>query len=358
MKILKYTVAALSLAAFAGLAQAQMDISFSESSGFGVADHRVQINDIRVDTTITNPFDPNRPQIHSVYFDVPFYFDPVSLHLIPHLEGAVAEDSNRLCANLLVSVQDAMTGNPLNNATVSVAGQSAMTTDGIASFIGLSSGMSNITASLPNYSSDSLATNLVCGANSLGLALNPTSGEGALAANQVRVILSWGEHPSDLDSHLTGPQPGLSESDDNEAGRFHVYWWNEYSSDNVANLDVDDVDSFGPETITISPPAGAATLRPGIYRYSVHHYDGYDTMANARVRLLIGDAAPRTFTPDANYLRGYDDVWTVFELNVSATGQITVLPVNSYSYGVSTIDVRSGAHGAPESRKLFLQNAK
>jgi hypothetical protein len=357
MKTLKYSLAALFLALFAAHAPA-MEISFSEAEGFGVSDHLVQINNIRVDTPVANPFDPNRPQIYSIYYDVPFRFDMHSLHLVPDLSGAVTDDGNRNCANLTISVQNAMTGTALNGATVTVANQSAVTADGIASFSALPAGMANVMATMPDFSADSLAAQLVCGANSLGVALNPLTGTDALEANEIRVILTWGEEPYDLDSHLTGPQPGLAESIENEANRFHVYWYNETSSDSIANLDVDDVTSFGPETITISPPAGATNLRAGIYRYSVHHYAGEQTMADARVRLLIGNAPARTFTPEATSLRGDNDVWTVFELNVSPSGQITVLPVNTYAYNVYEENIRSAIHGASEPYKLFLQPRK
>lgn len=357
MKRVKYALATLCTAACIGQAQA-LEISFSESAGFGVASDRVQINDIRVDTVIANPFDPSRPEIYSLYYDVPFRFDPASLHLVPDLSGAVPDNNNRLCADLTVEVQDAMTGTALNNAIISVEGQSAVTVNGTASFSGLSSGLVNIVAALADYASDDLSTELACGANSLGIALNPTTGDNALAANEVRVILSWGEEPYDLDSHLTGPQPGLAESYDNEANRFHAYYVTDGSSDGVAVLDVDDTTSYGPETITISPPAGTSTLRPGIYRYSVHHYAGANTMADARVKLLIGNSTERTFTPNAAALAGDDDVWTVFELNVGSTGQVTVLDVDSYSHGMYEGDVRNGPHGAPESRKLFPQGGK
>lgn len=53
----------------------------------------------------------------------------------------------------------------------------------------------------------------------------------------MRVVLSWGKNPADLDSHLMFPGG-------------HIYFERKDGQD--ANLDVDDVDSFGPETITIT----------------------------------------------------------------------------------------------------------
>lgn len=53
----------------------------------------------------------------------------------------------------------------------------------------------------------------------------------------MRVVLSWGEKPFDLDSHLIFPGG-------------HIYFDSKEGTD--ANLDVDDTDSYGPETVTIS----------------------------------------------------------------------------------------------------------
>ena len=139
------------------------------------------------------------------------------------------------------------------------------------------------------------------------------------AAGSFRVVLTWGENPSDLDSHLTGPITGGSD-------RFHVY----YSDDAYEghNLDVDDVSSFGPETITIVP-AGVN----GMYRYSVHNYSeqGSDGASNptegiaasgAEVRLYDANGLIRTYTPPpATAANGGDDAdtWRVFELTVNGS---------------------------------------
>ena len=80
-----------------------------------------------------------------------------------------------------------------------------------------------------------------------------------IQAGQTRIILSWGEEPSDLDSHLTGPTP--------DSSRFHIYYSNEtYAVNDIiyADLDLDDTDSVGPETTTIYQQIS------GVYRFSVH----------------------------------------------------------------------------------------
>lgn len=355
-----------------------VDINFNESTGVGFGDDRVQIYKIRVDTEIVNPFDSSRPQIYSVYYDVPFRFDPTTLHLVPDLTGAVVtgggDDPNQLCASLLVAVNNAFDGNPIGNTYITVGEQTLTTNEsGYANFTGLPAGITTIKASMTDFSADQVTKELVCGDNTMGIALNPIVGIGTMTTNQIRIVLTWGENPIDLDAHLTGPQLGLTATDSNETERFHVYWPDDYrvSSDGAANLDVDDTDSYGPETITISPPSGASNLRPGIYRYSVQHYAGSGNLSGARVKLILSDTDTRSFTPDPNKLTGsfittfedgtsmWGDIWTVFELNISDSGQVSVLPVDSY-YLEGPRSVRSGEHnyGEAESVRIMRYHKK
>ena len=130
-------------------------------------------------------------------------------------------------------------------------------------------------------------------------------------AGQYRVVLTWGETPSDLDSHLTGP--------DDSGSRFHVYYANRSFGDN--NLDTDDTSAFGPETVTIVPGNAAGT-----YRYSVFNYSdqsgggaaGIHTGA-AKVRLYNSSGLLATFeapAPSADN-GGLDaNTWRVFEITI------------------------------------------
>ena len=92
--------------------------------------------------------------------------------------------------------------------------------------------------------------------NSKNFTISPILPDG-----QMRILLSWGEFPYDLDSHLIGYTP--------DSKQFHVYYhnqvfrWEQYE---IANLDVDDQVSYGPETITILQPVPDGTV------YAVHDY--------------------------------------------------------------------------------------
>ncbi len=129
-----------------------------------------------------------------------------------------------------------------------------------------------------------------------------------LTAGQVQIVLTWGELPNDLDSHLWLPptQP------------YHVYYNREGTTDGCpfSGLDVDDTDSFGPETITISQKVSG-----GQYVYYVHNFSGSPDLAGSGAQVEVFDSSGRiaTFTaPDT----GSGTYWHVFDLD-GDTGAIT-----------------------------------
>ena len=98
---------------------------------------------------------------------------------------------------------------------------------------------------------------------------------------EVRIILNWGSRPDqvrDADSHVACPCG---------SGQGHVYYQNRTheAADHRVELDVDDTDWGGPETITLTRPA------PGTYLYWVHDYSGPPATLGASdivVRIVIG----------------------------------------------------------------------
>jgi hypothetical protein len=154
---------------------------------------------------------------------------------------------------------------------------------------------------------------------------------------QYRIVLDWGNNPSDLDSHLTGPTA-------TSGTRFHTaYYAYDYpagstttgstgfriaGSTTEAFLDVDNTDhgyDNGPETTTIAVP------RTGIYRFYVHHFYGTSTISasGAQVNVYKGNALLATFNPPASTL-GNDAVWSVFTMDVTSSGE-TIAAVNTIS---------------------------
>lgn len=239
----------------------------------------------------------------------------------------------------------------VNAAAAGLEPVATTTADGSGSyrFAEQPAGTYTVTATAPDFAEGSRTTAVVGGSERSGqdVNLSPTGAEG-----EVRIVLSWGETPSDLDAHLTGP--------DGSGGRFHVYFGNRGSLETspFAALDRDDVSSFGPETITITQ------VRDGVYRYSVHDFTNRNAtpdqpssglaQSGAVVEVFIGGQKEAEFFPPNQD----GTLWTVFELS----GQ-EITPVNTMEYesspsavsstapaGAAAADVKPGGAGGSEKR--------
>lgn len=120
----------------------------------------------------------------------------------------------------------------------------------------------------------------------------------------MRIVLNWGQSPLDLDSHLSYRNQ-------------HVYWDNKQGQD--ANLDVDDTDSYGPETVTIDK-----RLDGQYYVYSVHDYSdrtqpNTTNLSNSQAKVMVyaGESLIRSYYIPTG-LTG--NLWTVFR--ISPEGEI------------------------------------
>lgn len=117
-------------------------------------------------------------------------------------------------------------------------------------------------------------------------------GNPKLEQGNIRFVLTWGYLPKDLDSHLITPNKEM------------VYFGNKNPYGAGANLDVDDVTSYGPETITITD------LQEGEYIYLVHNYSGYPdlTVSDAVVQIYNEQGLLHTITIPQ---RGNGEWWFV-----------------------------------------------
>jgi hypothetical protein len=101
---------------------------------------------------------------------------------------------------------------------------------------------------------------------------------GLVPQGQLRIVLTWGATPRDMDSHLDTPSG------------CHVYYGQKQCKSGEAGLDTDVTDSYGPETINIRK------LKPGVYRYKVHAYSsGAIEESEASVTLYGVSRHPVTF---------------------------------------------------------------
>ncbi len=97
-----------------------------------------------------------------------------------------------------------------------------------------------------------------------------------LRKDEMRIVLTWGDRPADEDSHLFTP------------GQGHACY---YEKDIPgANLDVDDTNGYGPETVTITD------LEQGVYKYYVADYTHCSSNEVRSRELSESDATVRVYT--------------------------------------------------------------
>lgn len=122
----------------------------------------------------------------------------------------------------------------------------------------------------------------------------------------MRVVLSWGENPSDLDAHFA-------------YGNDHIYY--EHKDGSNANLDVDDVNSYGPETITIEQRNNGQEYVFAVHDYSDRQNPNTTNLSNsqAKVFVYIGESLVRTYYISGGSQKG--NLWTVFKINANGEMQ-------------------------------------
>lgn len=146
-----------------------------------------------------------------------------------------------------------------------------------------------------------------CPCDGLTYAISPTMKN----LDGIRIVLTWGAYPEDLDAHLW-------------FNNQHVFW---REKDAVkANLDVDDRDGYGPETITIQEKQFGVE-----YIYAVHDYTNRKNEMNyalsnsdAKVFVYIGNSLVKTYYIPTS-IRG--NLWTVFK--ITKDGEIE--DINSFN---------------------------
>lgn len=129
-----------------------------------------------------------------------------------------------------------------------------------------------------------------------------------LADNEYRIILTWGDTPRDLDSHLSGTVNGNS---------YHVYYGNKsysYDGTTIASLDWDDTSSYGPETITLTWNENNGNCSYYVYDYT--NGGNSSSMAlsysSAKVVVYKGNTLLNTYNVPVGF---NGTTWNVFSIN-------------------------------------------
>jgi hypothetical protein len=131
--------------------------------------------------------------------------------------------------------------------------------------------------------------------------------------------LRWGETPRDIDSHLLTPSIN---------GTVYHIRFNEQGEVGVApyaQLDVDDVSSFGPEHLTIYQNFA------GTYTYAVYNWSGEAVLAGcgASVTLIKPDGSVQTFNVPTDTTGEAANIWWHVCTIDGTTGHMT--PINILS---------------------------
>ncbi len=131
-----------------------------------------------------------------------------------------------------------------------------------------------------------------------------------VAEGEYRIVLTWGENPHDLDSHVQGQY--------SDGSTFHTYFSRKTANEGditVCELDVDDRESYGPETITLKPTSSAP------YYYYVYNYSGTGSFAasGAQVKVYRGETLVATYNAPTN--QGNGRYWNIFAI---VDGEIVV----------------------------------
>lgn len=178
-----------------------------------------------------------------------------------------------------------------------------------------------------------------CPCNDMTYALSPYMKN----LDGMRIVLNWGKNPYDLDSHLTFPGN-------------HIFFQHQIGSS--SNLDVDDTDSYGPETITIENKRFGET-----YHYFVHDFSNKDNLnsnqlsaSGAKVFVYVGQSLVKTYYIPKNKT---GNVWNLFKINEN--GEIidinTVISKTTQDIGINDgdNDVEEQVYVSNEDKKRALQ---
>ena len=129
------------------------------------------------------------------------------------------------------------------------------------------------------------------------VALSPT-----LSENQIRIVLTWGKSPSDLDSYLKISN-GTTISYSNKTG-------------DGLRLDVDDTSGYGPETITIDNVNNSL-----VYKYIVYDYSNVSAIG-------VKGCEVNVYTSSGSYKFIAENVSRAWEVFAIQNGE--VVPKNIY----------------------------
>lgn len=177
-------------------------------------------------------------------------------------------------------------------------------------------------------------SNLVvkCPCNGMTYAISPVMTK----LDGLRIVLNWGATPDDLDSHIIFPNS-------------HVFFDQKSAKD--ANLDVDDINSYGPETITIEQKHFGETYSYAVMNFSELNKSATETLSrsNAKVFVYIGQTLIKTYYVPKSTIGNY---WKVF--SIDGAGEFHDINTMGDIFYSSTEDIKK--HFPDEIRADVAEN--
>ena len=234
----------------------------------------------------------------------------VSENRVTYVETFLLVKSSETTGNAGGRTVNAITGERVQNVTIKVRRNWNNKTGAVLKTLSSdSNGVYTLSYNAGNYTLECSKNGFVTAYKNIVVSTNDTTEQNisispALQDGDYRVVLTWGEDPHDLDSHLFGSNA--------DGSTYHVYYSdkNGYNADNelVANLDVDDTSSYGPETTTFTTDA------TGTYEFYVDWYSGSGTWATSggKVEVYSGNRLIGTYNvPSVNDQSGSWKVFTI-----------------------------------------------
>jgi len=201
---------------------------------------------------------------------------------------------------------DAKTGMSVKDASISVPGIGEFMTDtaGLVMFDNQPDGNYPFQFSKKGYVSATYDFQVKKGT----IYFNRYSVSPIAAANALRIVLDWNKMPTDLDIHLV-----------KEHG-FHISFLKTKVGDGSAQLDRDDKNGNGPETITINNVDKRTNYNCYVKDYSSQLNSGTEVFFNSKavIRIYNNNELTHTF-----YIpkKMYSNTWNVFQI---CKGEVTL----------------------------------
>lgn len=215
-------------------------------------------------------------------------------------------------------VVNAVNNQPVDGARLEIAGPGGQMLNAVSDSLGafeIKSAQAAATTGTVNARGfEPLQLSVPAGNGPLRVVLSPI-----LLSGEVRLVLTWGDRPRDMDSHLYGAAAG--------GKPLHISFKNRMAPG--ATLDIDGKEGFGPETITIK--------NPGKYQYFVAHPENLGTKdgdglakSAAEVRVYYKGGKGEVLRVPA---RASGPLWHVLDVAIDPTGKVSIDAKKDLFYG-------------------------